>query len=283
MRILCLLLLLCLTMGIAARAETPRPVLCSVYEQRGWGDRVKISFVDEEGGLWMGEGYASKMGWSGSLEDKALRVPGLDGLEHVGELSRDDVFAIKSLINAAEDRGRKLQPGPTLDYGIYYIYAVRYSREGEPECVLLNAYGDSMFANTDANALGLRFWLAKAFASGSRLETDQILEALGIVPVPMSDYCGFDTSAIRGTAVSATLIDCEEGPIPVKLSESEETYLRGLAERGRVTAKANAIETSGGMYAIDFSDGEGNVVASFELYEGLLVRGDGMYYIDTTD
>lgn len=279
MRKLCFILL-CLALGLAASAETPRPILCSVYEQQGWGDRVTISFIDEDGGLWAAEGSASKLGWKGSLEDKALRMTGLDGLRRVGEVSFDDVFSIKSLIESVEDQGRSLHAGTTLDYGIVYEYAVRYDQDDAPECVLLNACGDDAFANSDANAQGLRLWLVKAFAQGEALETDQILSALGIVPTPMSEFCGYDAFAIAGAEVTATLMDCEEGPIPAEISGKEADALRQLAEHGSVIAKANATEVTGNIYAIRFADAAGNEVASFDLYHGLLVRRDGMYFVD---
>lgn len=283
MRKLCLILLLCLLAGLAASAETPRPILCSVYEQEGWGDRVTISFVDEKGGLWTGEGSASRMDWTGDLEDKALRMPQLDDLNNVGELSHDDLFAVKSLVASVEDQGRKLSAGMMLDYGIVFDYAIRYSRDGEPECVLLNANGDSVFANSDANAQGLRLWLVRAFAQGGNLDQDQVLAALGIVPTSMPAFCGYDATAIPTAEVTAMLMDCEAGPIPVELSEKEINRFRELATKGRVLCKANAMETTGNIHSILFRDAEGNTITVLEFYEGLLVRSDGMYYIDVAN
>ena len=38
-------------LAAAAYAETPDIILVTVYEQEGWGDRISVGFVDEDGGL----------------------------------------------------------------------------------------------------------------------------------------------------------------------------------------------------------------------------------------
>ena len=46
-----------------------------------------------------------------------------------------------------------------------------------------------------------------------------------------------------------------------------------------VTGKANATMVTGGTTEYIISDENGNYLAALELYEGLLVRNDGMYHL----
>ena len=61
MRKVSFILTLCLMLSLTAHAETPRIILFTAYEQQGWGDRVQAEFVDEDGGVWELNGYASNM------------------------------------------------------------------------------------------------------------------------------------------------------------------------------------------------------------------------------
>ena len=41
-------------------ATVPRIILFTFYRQMGWGDRVQIGCVDEDGGIWAGIGFDSE-------------------------------------------------------------------------------------------------------------------------------------------------------------------------------------------------------------------------------
>lgn len=278
MRKLCTLIAVCLALCPIARAEAPRPILYSAYLQQGWGDRVAISAIDEAGGLWTLSGYASSMGWPDSPAEQALYLSAADSRAPAGALGSEELTALKSLVAAVEGQGDRLSPGQTLDYGTTRIYAVRYDADGTPDCVLLYAYGDNMFANTDYNAQALTLALARAFSDGAEFDPGQLPG--GFQPVALSAFCGYDPAALANAAVSAVLIDCEAGPQALEVSDGEAESLRRLAREGRVTGKANALCTTGGYVVFAFTGADGGELASFSLYHGLLVREDGMYTLD---
>ena len=197
----------------------------------------------------------------------------------MGTFSHDDVFAIKSLIASVEDQGNSLRPGLYNDYGTSRSYAVRYAPEGEMTCILLGAYGDLAFSNTDPNAQALYATLISL--SSDEVSDDDIMNYIGLQPIPLSTFCGYDPAALNEAKLSATYMDCEAGPIPMELSEEENQRIRRLAQNGSVTLKANALDVTGGYTVYSFSDKEDNLIADITLYEGLLIsRSDGMYHLN---
>ena len=55
--------------------------------------------------------------------------------------------------------------------------------------------------------------------------------------------------------------------------------MRELVLSGLVTGKANASAVTGGTYSFGFYDEDGRWLGGLEMYRGLLVASDGMYYI----
>ena len=141
--------------------------------------------------------------------------------------------------------------------------------------MLLGAYGDLAFANTDPNAQALYASLLRL--SSSDASDEDIMNAVGLRPVALSDFCGYNPAALNDAELTALFMDCEGGPIPMDLSEEEVERIRRLAQYGSVTLKANAIDVTGGYTAYRFSDGDDNTVADIALYNGLLYWSDGMY------
>lgn len=271
------LLALCLLLGLAARADAPRVILYSAYQQEGWGDRVEVFWVDRSGGLWTLSGSASSLKWPSDPEAQAKYLNETNAAVQTGALSSDDALALASLAWSVEDHGRQMGAGTMLDYGVSANFAVRYDGDGVPACVLLSAYGARAFSNPDDDALALNFALAKLTAQG--ISDEELMRALGINPVSLPEFCGYDPAALYGATLTAQYMDCEEGPIPVELDDAEEQRIRNLALNGSVVMKANALEVTGGSTDYIFRDQNGEVVAVISLYDGLLFTGDGMYVI----
>jgi|GEM_PF-1239736 len=275
MRKLSTIVVLCLMLCLSARAETSRVILYTAYEQQGWGDRVQAVFIDEDGGVWEVSGFAANMRWPSSPEAQAKYLSEEASAEPMGALIHDDLFALESLIAAVEDQGRGQRPGLYCDFGTSCSYAVRYDAGGEPSCVLLGAYGDHAFANTDPNAQALYASLLRL--SSPEASDEDIMSAVGLQPVALSDFCGYDPASLNDAELTALFMGCEGGPIPVDLSEEEAQRIRRLAQYGSVAIKANAIDVTGGYTAYRFSDRDDNTIADIALYGGLLYWSDGMY------
>ena len=259
-------------------AQTPRIILCSIYEQQGWGDRVEAGFVDENGGLWTLNGYASTLKWPYAPEEKLNFLTQAQDLVFVDSLSSESLFALKSLIAAVEDQGNELSPRAE-DAGTQRSYAVRYDSSGNPSCILLGASGDNLFENTDDDAQALYLDSLRLFPDITCYGAN--IGPAGFTPVPFYLFCGIDLSALYGTSLSAVYVDSEEGEVPAEITEIEAEAIRNLASQAMVIGKANALDVTGGYTIYRFSDDAGNVLASFALYEGMLLTDEGMYILHT--
>ena len=269
--LICLLLVLALCAGACAEG---RPILYTVYRQMGWGDAFQAGFVDEDGGLWMLKGSASDMDWPFKLEDQLEYLAHADGLQSLGALDYDALFDLKSLVYSVE--AQPVQPqGVANDAGTEISYALNYTKDGGMEVVRLGMSGDDVYENTDPNAQALYLMLRRLFP-GVNCFGDGMGPA-GFQPVPVADFLGIDRDAIRDAQVRACIMDCEEGPIP---TECDADTAREIVLNGTVTGKANASEISGGMTDIAFYDADDKWIAGYQIYNGLLVRGDGMYTIE---
>ena len=71
--------------------------------------------------------------------------------------------------------------------------------------------------------------------------------------------------------------DCEAGPRDLEVTEDEAKQVIGLMKNGAVTGKENALGVTGGVTTLYFTDRSGGALGSITLYNGLLVRSDGMY------
>ncbi|MBQ7455829.1 MAG: hypothetical protein IJS53_05235 [Clostridia bacterium] len=274
---LCLALTLALCpAGFAAGA--PRPILYTYYRQAGWGDRVQVACVDEDGGLWLAVGCDSEMRWPWSLEEQLAWMQTAGNLEKVGELTSGALFDLNSLVLSAEDCGEKTVPC-ACDAGTEYSYIVRYDREdGAPERVLLGASGDDLFENFDPNAQALYRWLRETFPQVTSYAG--LMGPVGFTPISLLAFCGKADVDLSGAEVTAFSIDCEAGPIELEITEDEKEAARARVMYGTVTGKANATTVTGGTVVISFREADGRFLCSFEFYRGLLVRQDGMYYVE---
>ena len=104
----------------------------------------------------------------------------------------------------------------------------------------------------------------------------RLLEATGKVShISFGSECG-DLSLLTA-AVKASYMDCEAGPREIE--DPGKGVILAVLD-GKVTGKANSTMVTGGTYVFGFYGEDGNYLGSLEIYQGLLVTDDGMYYID---
>ena len=278
----CLAVILALAAVCAAAAgeEAPRILLYTYYEWVGPdGMYLQAGCVDEDGGLWTLERLEPDFDWSAGML-AYLTGKLRDGeMTSAGEVDQDwiDMFELNSLIVCAEDRGNETEAvcegaGAESSYGVAWDY------DGNATEVLLGVSGDSRFENTDPNAQAL-YKLLRDFFPGVRNYAYSDMGPRGFQPVPLIEFCGWQDIDFSAVAFSCDDIDCEAGPIPVKLTGEDREEILEMITNGVVTGKANATMVTGGTTVYGFLDEDGNWLDSMELYRGLLVTNDGMYYV----
>lgn len=83
---------------------------------------------------------------------------------------------------------------------------------------------------------------------------------------------GLDTAVI-----TCYQTDCEVGPVPREVPESELEEIRALALNGIVTEVADYTSVTGGTWLYTFTSPEGEHLLTVELWKGMLVSPYGMY------
>ena len=104
-------------------------------------------------------------------------------------------------------------------------------------------------------------------------------EAEGFTPVPLPVFCGWEGLDLAGAEPTAYRTDCEEGNLPIQLTEEDRRRALRLLAESVVTGKANSLFVTGGTTVYVLRDAEGGFLASAEFYQGLLVWTDGMYTV----
>ncbi len=276
-----ILIAVCLLAGLAAPARAADKgtgiILYTAYRQMGWGDLVQIGCVDESGALWRIEGYDSELGWPYGWEEQVAYMAQCPK-EKIGELSGEELFALKGLIDSAEPQEGK-PAGWMNDAGTETSRAVRRGADGALETVLLGMTGDDFFENTDPNAQALYGRLRELFPfvrCYAGMAGDW-----GFRAIPLRTFLGQADVSVRGAQVKIWENDCEEGPLDAAVTEEDAAQALALLQYGWVTGKANANTVTGGTYTVAFADASDKVLCSFELYRGLLVTRDGMYSLET--
>ncbi len=273
-------LILAGTTDMEAKSDPPRIILYTFYRQMGWGDRVQIGSIDEDGIIRVLVGNDSNLKWPYKPEEQLEYLSQTEKFTEKSTLIHDDSFALSSLVFAVEDQGSASVPA-ACDAGTEKSYAVRYSKEGEPTFILLGMSGDDMFENTDPNAQALYLMMRKLFPEVTTYAYDDLgMGPRGFTPVPLAQFTGIDVNAVMNAEIKGYLSDCEEGPIPLDLTEENKAELLSVIRSGIVTGKADCVFSTGGFYVYDFFDSEANCIASIEFENGLLSAGDGHYFID---
>lgn len=263
---------------MAAESPSPRIILYTYYRQMGWGDRVQIGWLDDEGTVRLITGYDSTLRWPYKPEEQLAYLEGAETFTAEDILPHDDLFSIKSLVYSVEDQGSKAIPAAN-DAGTEKSYAVQYSKEGEPSFVLLGMSGDDFFENFDPNAQALYLRLRLMFPAVTSYGYGP-MGPQGFRPVPLAEFIGLDADAILSASVRGYLIDCEEGPIPLELTEKDITALVYLVRNAKVTGKADCVVSTGGVASYSFYDAEEKLIGTVEFEDGLLVWDAGHYYFD---
>ena len=269
-------IVLSVTGADAMQLDIPMPILYTYYRQMGWGDRIQIGFIDEDGGIWTLSGYDSELKWPYKPEEqlaylsaKRMKFTQETKLEH------DDVFSIKSLVYDVEDQGSKSVPAAN-DAGTEKSYAVRYSRDKDPEFILLGMSGDDAFENLDPDAQALYLVLRQMFPNVTSYAG--LMGPVGFTPVPLAEFIGIDPYRVENAELRAYYNDCEEGNIPLEVSDQDKAELLYLLRNGKVTGKADNVESTGGYHIFSFYDPDGSYICSISFYEGHLATRDGNWY-----
>ena len=279
---LVLILMTCLlltgTGAVSAEPDAPRIILYTYYRQMGWGDRVQIGWVDEDGGFRLLTGHDSRLEWPYKPAEQLEYLSQAEKFDAEDTLRHDDIFSIQSLVCNVEDRGSRSIPAAN-DAGTEKSYAVRYSKDGEPEFILLGMSGDDFFENLDPNAQALYLLLRRLFPAVTSYAYGPI-GPQGFAPVPFAAFTGLDPDALMNADVKAVLMDCEAGPIPLEITAESKAALLSLIRNGRVTGRADCVVSTGGMTEYSFFDEDDNWIGSVEFEDGLLVWDAGHYYVE---
>ena len=281
MNIICFLLSVMMLLGVSAwpayadGVEIPDFILYTCY---CGGGSIQAGCVDEKGGIWLFSGQESELQWPDSASEQLSYLASCGLLTRQGRLNDSDLQDIVSLVSAVPDQGGSGYP-VSSGSGRECSYAVRIRPGWPPSPVLLGISGDECFENTDANAQALYLSLRNlfpqitdyAYAYGA-------MGPQGFTPVPVMSFCGFWGLNLENASISAAAVS-GAGSFPMELTDEEQNRIRSIALSGQVTGKANASWVNGNSTVYSFLDETGNTIASMELYNGLLVRPDGMYYI----
>ena len=265
--------------GTGTAAPETDIILFTYYQQVGWGDEMQAGFVDDKGGLWFLEGSASELNWPSNRNEQILYLEECTELESLGKLDSEDVFALKSLINASEAQVDAQASGAN-DAGFEYSYALRKDRDGNVEWILLGASGDDIMENTDEEAQGLYKRLRELFPGVTSYTGQSGMGPMGFEPVSLADFLGYDAEELNYATVTAYYEDCEAGPSEAALSDGSQLEALKLARTGMVTGKTSCIGTTGGLYTYVFTDYKGDHIISITLYRGDLYTNDGTYSIE---
>lgn len=264
----------------SAKSDSPRIILYTYYRQMGWGDRVQIGSVDKNGIIRFLSGNDGALKWPYKPEDQLEYLSQFEKFEVVGELDHDNLFAVESLLYDVKDQGNKSTPAAN-DAGTEKSYALRYTKEGEPTFVLLGMSGDDFFENTDPNAQALYLRLRQLFPKVTTYAYDTLgMGPKGFTPVPLADFVGINPYALTNAKIEKINNDCEEGPLPVEMTDKDTAELISLVQNGTVTGKADCIFSTGGWYSYYITDENGNALGIIDLEDGLLLQNDGHYYIE---
>ena len=282
--IFCLFVIFLITAGLilsgaeAASADAaPRIILYTCYGLIGEGDEIQIGSIDERGVIRTYSGSYSGSHWPYEAKERLKYLSDAENFSTAGELNHDERFAIQSLIYSVENRGDR-SVSQAEDAGTEESYAIRYSADGEAEVILLGKSGESCFENTDPNAQALYLILRQQFPEITNYYNEPFMGPKGFEPIPLAEFTGLDIDAVISAEIRGTYIDCEEGPIPLEMTADEKADLLSLIRSGKVTGKADCLESTGDIYAYDFHDPDGKALGTLMFENGLLVTNDGRYY-----
>ena len=83
---------------------------------------------------------------------------------------------------------------------------------------------------------------------------------------------GLETAEIEGA-----IFDCEEGPIPVEMTDEEKEQIRDLAINGVITGEVDEGIPTGNTWVYTFKSRDGEYLLGIEMYKGRIITGGRMY------
>ena len=262
----------------AEEKETQRIILYTCY-QNVFPDGVALEAgcVDEEGNLWIYSGTIPDRDHSVPMDEYLATLIAEGTMTNAGQMSWDDLFELNSLIFSVEDQGAETE-AVFEGGGAESSYAVVYIGDEPAQRILLGVSGDSRFENTDPNAQALYLRLRELFPDVTNYFGGDA-GPRGFQTVSLVEFMGWQDIDFTRVVITGWDMDCEAGPIPFELSEENAEEIIQFILNNHVTGKANATMVTGGTTEYIISDENGNYLAALELYEGLLVRNDGMYHL----
>ncbi|MBQ6595795.1 MAG: hypothetical protein IJH78_09080 [Clostridia bacterium] len=282
MKRICLLIAV-LLLTAAALAEAPaagtRPLLVLVWRSAESEGGALVGCLDDAGGLWRGEAAEPFAGESELLPEwlaelgVTLAEGGMVWQEPVGE---EELAEIVSLARAV----RGLTYGETTTYGgIGQIWAeaFRYD-ENAVERIPLALGGDICRENGDINAQALFRRLLELFPDLAEPALAADALPAGFVPVPLLSFCGYEGEWPED--VDAELLREAEGEWQIAEEDGErlEAFLDSVDEMA-VVCKQSALVPSEGVETLRFEGPSGEILLTIRMYQGMLVRDDGVYRI----
>ncbi|MBQ9325744.1 MAG: hypothetical protein IJ246_08225 [Clostridia bacterium] len=275
-----LVLLLWLLGTVPAQADRLKDImLYTYYRQSGWGDRVQIGVLDEQGRVWTLSGSDSVLHWPYDTQAQIAFLENCEDFvlrEKLGRKSEYSINALSSLVSGVQAEEAKIQSGAN-DAGVEATWLLRKRRDGDSESVLLGMSGDQVYENTgpDAQALYLAmrtlFPEVVSYAYGSSIMGPQ-----GFIPIPVRDFCRISS---QDYARIQCIYDSESGYHEREMTEYEKAWIADVLDRGLVTGKANNISVAGSETSYCFFGRNDQPVGRLDFYGQLLTMGDSMYTI----
>ena len=274
---LLLVMLMVCSAGWAEHApDMGEVMLYTAYRQMGWGDRIQLGWMDDDGNLWTLSGHDSELHWPYDAQEQVAFLEARRDAQWGGRLDYDRRFALKTLIESVEEQPLEILPA-ACDAGTEKSCAVRRDRSGKVQVIVLGMSGDDLYENTSPDAQALYLSLRQLFPGV--ISYGDGMGPAGFQPLPVRTFCAWPACPAENLLVSGGYTDCESGWWPVEMTEEEQEWVRTLYEKGMVLGKANAMDVTGGIRDYRVTDAQGNTLFSFSMYEGLLMRPDGMYRI----
>ncbi len=281
-RLMTICLAIALLAGLAGAAEgvqePPQIILYTCYTNLfPDGLELQAGCVDEDGGLWTLDLRDADLTGYATVGEYLADKRSTGEMVSAGQVEGIDMFELKSLIYDTEQQDVTLE-AVCEGGGAESSYAIYRDVNGNETEILLGVSGDSKYENTDPDAQALYLLLRKFFPGVDHFAYSD-MGPRGFQPVPVAEFCGWQDIDFSKVVIECGLEDCEEGPIPLELTDGDREEIIEIATTWQVVGKANAMILSGGPKTAGFYDGSGKYLGSLSLFEGLLVLGDGMYYI----
>lgn len=265
------ILILILMVSACAESTVKRSVLLiTEYQQMGWGERFQLGVVDSDGNLWTYE-TEPRGDIPYAREELVTWAETTDQLQLRSTISRTDLMDLMSLVQTVPMQ-EVIYANCACDAGEQTSWAVRKARDGKNEIIILGASGDDVYENTDPSAQSLYQTMRSFFPWITSYEGEAGMAPAGFPATDILSFCGFDGAKLTGLVMHCYTNDCEEC-----LKKTTPLLTAEEIMRLTVTGKKNAMSVTGNTTIYQFVDENGNQIASFEFYENMLIRSDGMY------